>query len=115
MLIEAGLPVALATDICPGGWMPSMTLAIQLGCRLQGLSVEEAIRAATWGGARALELGGQVGSIGPGFAADLQVWDLPDYRHLAYRLGSDPVRLVIAGGRVVVDRRDESLPAAWSR
>jgi imidazolonepropionase len=107
MLAASGLPLALATDICPGCWMPSMTLVIQLACRSHHLSVEEAIRASTIGGARALGLEREVGSLQPGFAADLQAWDLPDYRHLAYRLGSDPVRLVIRGGRVVVDRRGE--------
>jgi imidazolonepropionase len=112
MLLSSGLPIALATDICPGCWMPSMVLVIQLACRLHGMSVEEAIRAATWGGASALGIEDLVGSLAPGYVADLQVWDLPDYRHLAYRLGSDPVRLVVVDGRVVVDRRDESRPEA---
>jgi hypothetical protein len=40
---------------------------------------------------------------------------VPDYRHLAYRLGSDPVRLVIANGHVVEDRLDPAGPLAPSR
>jgi imidazolonepropionase len=105
VLGSAGMQLALATDICPGCWMPSMVLAIQLGCRLHGMPVDTAIRAATMGGAGALGLGHEVGSLAPGFSADLQVWALPDYRHLAYRLGTNPVQLVIAGGRVLIDRR----------
>jgi imidazolonepropionase len=102
------MELALATDICPGCWVPSMSLVIQLACRLHGFSVDAAIRAATFGGARALGMVGEVGTLSPGAWCDVQVWDLPDHRHLAYRLGVDPVRLVIQGGRVVVDRRHEA-------
>ncbi|HEU0237039.1 MAG TPA: imidazolonepropionase [Candidatus Limnocylindrales bacterium] len=108
-LRAAGMEVALATDICPACWMTSMTLVVQLACRRHGLSIELAIRAATRGGARALGLGDEIGSLSPGYAADLQVWDLPDHRYLAYRLGSNPVVLVVHDGRIVVDRRRDRL------
>jgi len=108
-LRAAGMEVALATDMCPACWMTSMTLVVQLACRRHGLSIDMAIRAATRGGALALGLGDEIGSLAPGYAADLQAWDLPDHRHLAYRLGSNPVVLVMRDGEVVVDRRPDLL------
>jgi len=108
-LRAAGMEVALATDICPACWMTSMTLVLQLACRRHGLPIDVAIRAATRGGALALGLGDEIGSLTPGYAADLQAWDVPDHRHLAYRLGSNPVVLVVHDGAVVVDRRRDRL------
>ncbi len=108
-LIDAGLTLALATDVCPACWTTSMTLIVQLACRTYGLTIAEAIRAATFGGAAALDLAGEIGSLEPGRRADLQVWALPDHRHLAYRLGANPVSLVMVGGEIVVDRR--AMPA----
>lgn len=105
-LVDAGMTLALATDVCPGCWLTSMTLIVQLACRSYGLTIEMAIRAATFGGAAALGRAGEIGSLEPGCRADLQVWALPDHRHLAYRLGSNPVAMVMVGGHVVVDRRE---------
>lgn len=100
-LAEEGLELALATDICPGGWTTSMQLAIAMACRAGGLSVAQAIRAATYGAARALGLADRVGSLEPGRQADLLVLDLPSHEHLGYRLGSNSVQTVVKRGRIL--------------
>jgi imidazolonepropionase len=61
----------------------------------------EALRAATLGGARALGLGSEVGSLEVGKAADLLVWEADSVLELGYRLGTNMVETVIAGGRVL--------------
>lgn len=100
-LVEAGMDIALATDICPGCWTTSMQLAVQVGCRRGGLSVPQALRAATLGAARALGLGDIVGSLEPGKQADILVLDVPSHEDVAYRWGRNNVAMVIRDGRVV--------------
>jgi imidazolonepropionase len=99
--IEAGLEVALGTDLCPGGYSVSMPLAIQFACRWNGLSPYEALRAATVIGARACGLEDR-GTLVPGAVADVQVWDVPSLEDMVYRIGHNPVRTVIKNGKVVV-------------
>jgi len=99
--IDAGLEIALGTDLCPGGYSVSMPLAIQFACRWNGLSPEEALLAATVGSARACGLADR-GAIVPGAVADLQVWDVPSLEDMVYRIGHNPVRTVIKKGKVVV-------------
>lgn len=98
---EAGLTLALATDICPGGWVESMFLVMQFACRQHGFSPEEAILASTVGGARACALTDR-GQIAPGQLADLQLWDAPTLEDVIYRLGHNPVKQVIKRGRPVL-------------
>ncbi|HET8559609.1 MAG TPA: imidazolonepropionase [Marmoricola sp.] len=100
-LAAEGLELALATDVCPGCWTTSMQLAIAMACRAGGLSVPQAVRAATYGAARALALEEEVGSLAPGLRADLLVLDLPSHEHLAYRLGRNSVETVIKDGRIL--------------
>ena len=102
-LVDNGMTVALATDCCPGCWLVSMQLVIALACRLHRMSVAEAVRAATLGGARALGMAEEVGSLGAGKLADVLVLDVARYEDLAYRLGRNAVATVIKRGRVVVE------------
>lgn len=86
-LLAAGAAVALATDCNPGsGYSSSMPLAIALAVREMRMSPAEALRAATLGGARALQRD-DIGHLGIGASADLAVLDAPSYLHLAYRPG----------------------------
>lgn len=102
-LIECGVPVALATDFNPGtSALQSMATIVTLGCMLLRLSPEQALVAATRNAAFAIGLGDRVGSLAPGMQADLQVYDVGDYRMLPYRFGELRPRLVIKRGRVVV-------------
>jgi imidazolonepropionase len=103
-LLDAGVPVAVATDFNPGT-CPSeaMGTILELSCLTLGLSIDEAITAATLNAAAALGRAGETGSIEPGKRADLVVHAVPNRYHLVYRFGVRRVRTVVAGGRVVVD------------
>ncbi|WP_243123221.1 imidazolonepropionase [Thermaerobacter sp. FW80] len=101
-LIEAGVPVALATDYNPGSHPAgSMPLVMAIACVGMGMTPAEALVASTLGGAWAVERAQRLGSLEPGKQADLVVIDAPSYQHLAYRLGTVPVVAVVKGGRVV--------------
>ncbi len=103
-LLRQGLILGIATDLCPGCWLTSMQFVIELACRLQGMPVGEAIRAATLGGATAIGREAEIGSLEPGKLADLLILDVGRYEDLAYRLGRNAVETVIKRGRVVVER-----------
>lgn len=86
-LLDAGATVALATDCNPGtSYTTSMPFCIALGVRELHMTPEEALGAATRGGAAALRRS-DVGHLGPGAWADLVILDAPSYVHLAYRPG----------------------------
>jgi len=101
-MIEEGMTLALATDICPGCWVESQQFVMALACRSYAMSPAEAAWAATRGGAYALGLRDR-GSIAPGQLADLQIWGVPTFEHVIYRLGGNVVEQVVKRGRVVVD------------
>ena len=101
-LADAG--VALATDCNPGtSFTTSMPLMIALGVRECGLTPDEALWAATAGGAAALQRD-DVGRLAAGARGDLVVLDAPSHVHLAYRPGVPLVDTVVRGGVVVVRR-----------
>jgi imidazolonepropionase len=101
-LIEAGVPVALATDCNPGSsYTESMPAILTLAVFQLGLSIEETLTAATLNAACCLGLGGEIGSIEPGKRADLTLLDAPNLLHLAYHYGINPVAAVVKDGRVV--------------
>lgn len=104
-LIDGGLEIALATDICPGCWLPSMQLAIALAGRLAKLSPAQALRAATIGAAKAVGMADRIGSIEVGKQADLLLLDTNRHEDLVYKLGHNAVEVVIKKGAIVVDRR----------
>ena len=86
-LLDAGVEVALASDCNPGTcFSTSMPLMIALAVREMRMTVAEALRAATLGGAHALRRD-DVGHLRLGARADLAVLDAPTHRHLAYRPG----------------------------
>jgi imidazolonepropionase len=104
-LIEAGGVLALATDLNPGTcYCPSMPFIIALACRAMHLSPAEAIAATTINAAHAIGWGRRTGSLEMGKQADVLVLNLPDYRHLAYRFGTNPVEVVVKRGQVAVVR-----------
>lgn len=91
-LLDAGVQVALATDCNPGScFTTSMPFCIALAVREMTMAPDEAVRAATLGGAKALRRS-DIGHLGIGALADLAVVDAPSYRHIAYRPGVPLVR-----------------------
>ncbi|MEB0307286.1 amidohydrolase family protein, partial [Cryobacterium sp. 10I1] len=90
-LLDAGITVAIATNCNPGtSYTTSMQFCIATAVLQMHLTVEEAVRAATRGGARALGRDSgvdAVGSLRVGGRADLQVLDAPSISHIAYRPG----------------------------
>ena len=99
-LIDAGVPVALATDVNPGGgFSPSMPFAMTLACFDMGLTFEEALAGATINGAYSLARDASVGSLEPGKLMDavLIAGDAIDL----IRIGAASVAAVIKRGRVV--------------
>ncbi len=95
-LIDAGATVALASDCNPGtSYTTSMPLMVALAVREMGLSPDEAVWAATAGGARALRRD-DVGTVRVGARGHLAVLDAPSRIHLAYRPGVPLVRRVFA-------------------
>ena len=108
-LVKAGVPVALATDGNPGGGLsPSMPFAMTVACFAMGLSLEEALTAATLNAAYSLGLEAERGSLETGKRADLVVLRSPRLLDLV-RVGIPAVRTVVKDGRVVV--RDGALAA----
>jgi imidazolonepropionase len=101
-ILAANGILALATDLNPGTtWCESMQMVIALACRYMQLTPAQAIAAATLNAARALRVEQEVGSLEAGKRADLLILEVPDYRHLGYRYGTNLVRTVIKSGQVV--------------
>ncbi len=97
--IDAGVTVALATNCNPGSsYTTSMAFCIALAVRDLRMTAEEALTAATLGGARALRRD-DVGHLAPGARADAVLLDAPSYTHLVYRPGVPLVAMTIARGR----------------
>ncbi|MGQ0718102.1 MAG: imidazolonepropionase [Pseudonocardiales bacterium] len=103
-LLDAGVTVALATNCNPGSsYTTSMAFCVATAVLQMGMSVPEAVRAATLGGARALRRT-DVGVLRPGARADVHVLDAPSAVHLAYRPGVPLTWAVWRRGRRVVGR-----------
>ncbi len=100
-MLDAGLTLALATDMCPGCWLESMPFVVQLACRLYKFSPAEAILAGTRHAAMALDRSDRIGSLEPGKQADIAVFPLQRYEDMAYRLGRGRAQLVMKAGQVV--------------
>ncbi len=101
-LIDAGVAVALATDINPGSSpCPSIPMVMAIATRYQRLLPAEALNAVTLNAAYAVGLGEEVGSLQPGKQADLLILDTHDYRHAAYQFGGNLVAMVFKQGQRV--------------
>ncbi|MEV5772396.1 imidazolonepropionase [Streptomyces antimycoticus] len=100
-LLDAGATVALSPDCNPGSsFTSSMPFCVALAVREMGMTPDEAVWAATAGGARALRRT-DVGRVSPGARADLALLDAPSHVHLAYRPGVPLVTAVWHNGTLI--------------
>ncbi len=101
-LIDAGVALALATDINPGSApTPAMPMVMAIATRYQKLLPAEALNASTINAAYAIGMGDRIGSLQAGKQADILILDTADYRHLAYEFGKNFVERVIKDGKIV--------------
>jgi imidazolonepropionase len=112
-MIDAGVAIALGSDTNPGGGLSSsMPFAMTLACFGMGLSLEEALSAATIGGATSVGLENEVGSIELGKRADLLVLKSDRLLDLV-RVGENPVAQVVAKGRLQQAQTQAPAPPAF--
>jgi imidazolonepropionase len=101
-LIEAGSPVAIASDFNPGSCMSySMPMMMTIACTQMQMSPEEAITASTLNAAAAINRSAEIGSIETGKKADIVVLNIPNYKFLPYHFGENHVEKVIKEGVVL--------------
>jgi imidazolonepropionase len=101
-LIEAGVPVAVASDSNPGTcYTESLAAVAPHACLDSGLSVEETLTGMTLNAAASLGLASEIGSLEAGKSADAVLLDAPDDRHLVYHWGVNLVAAVVLRGREV--------------
>ncbi len=99
-ILEANGLLALATDCNPGtAWCESLPFAMALSCRAMGLTPAQALAATTINAAAALRRETRLGSLEIGKQADFLILTTNDYRHLAYRFGTNMVGWVVKRGR----------------
>ena len=109
-LIDAGVPVALASDFNPGSSpAASMPFVLSLACTHMKMSPAEVISAATINGAWALRLQDRKGSIEPGKDADLAVFEVEDYREIPYWFATNRCAFTLLNGVVVASVGSDEL------
>lgn len=102
-MIENKIPVAIATDFNPGSAMSeNLQLAMSMAVHLLKMNVEEVINAVTINAAAALGISHNTGSIEIGKQADFAIFDVPDYKHLLYHFGVNPLKNVVKKGKVLI-------------
>jgi imidazolonepropionase len=101
-MLDAGMTLALGSNLNPGNWTESMQFVMQLACRNHGMSLEEAMLASTVGAAKAIKREHLIGCLSMGYQADIQIWNLACFEDLIYRIANNAVWKVIKKGQVVI-------------
>ncbi len=103
--IDAGCRIALSTDFNPGSSpTQSLPLMMTLACTKMGLTSSEALWASTLGGAFAVGREDSIGSLQPGYQADICIWDAEDVNYIPYAYGNMIPWMVIKHGNAVARR-----------
>ena len=100
-MINFGVPVALATDLNPNCWTENMQLMIQLACFNMKMTPAEAVCAATFNAACAIDQNDMIGSLEKGKQADLLIWNCSNYMQIPYHIGVNLVEKVIKKGQIL--------------
>jgi imidazolonepropionase len=104
-IIDANVPLALATDYNPTSSISSMPFVMFLACRHMNLDPVEVLCGATINAAHAIGLADRVGSLERGKSADVLILDVEDFRHIPFYVGRDIVDLVVKAGVPVCGKR----------
>ncbi|MCG0276242.1 MAG: imidazolonepropionase [Thermosediminibacteraceae bacterium] len=105
-MIEAGVPVALATDFNPGSSpTESLQLIMNLACLKYRMTPEEVLTAVTLNAAAAINRASTIGTIEVGKQADIVIWEAPDLDFIFYHYGVNLVKMVIKKGQIVVQKQ----------
>ena len=100
-MLDKGMTIAIATNLNPGNWVEDMNISMILACRNHKMSENEAIRAATLGGAKALRIDKDYGSLEVGKFADIQIRNSDSYKNVVYKFGVNEVEYVIKRGKII--------------
>ncbi|PNH89510.1 imidazolonepropionase [Vibrio diazotrophicus] len=104
LLRQHKVPMALATDINPGtSPFADLTLMMNMGCTLFGLTPEESLRGVTCHAAKALGYGDSRGQVSVGFDADLSIWNIDHPADLSYQVGVPRLYARIVDGAICND------------
>ncbi|HYF50674.1 MAG TPA: amidohydrolase family protein, partial [Planctomycetota bacterium] len=101
--IDAGVPVAIGSDLNPNCYCESLPFAFALSVYEMKMTPAEALTAVTINAAAAIGLEKKIGSLTPGKLADIVILKGPSYLHLGYHVGGNPVKTVIKRGRIVAE------------
>lgn len=94
--LDRGLSIALATDFNPGtSYCENMQMIVGLAMSTMNMTLEEALTAATFNGAKALALQDQIGSIEVGKRCELAIWSIKDYHEIGYHFGVNLIQSVL--------------------
>ncbi len=103
-IIEAGLPVALGTDLSAADMCESMQMMMSIATLQMKMTSAEALVAATINAAHAIEKASEIGSLEVGKAADIVVFDAPNHQHFAYHYGVNLAERVYKDGELVAEK-----------
>lgn len=100
-MLDKGLTLALATNLNPSNYSSGMRGILYLACKRHGFSIEEALKASTRGGAKALGLEATHGQLKSGCLADFVIWNTGDYRDLVYMHDSRLLDRIFCKGKLL--------------
>jgi imidazolonepropionase len=102
-IIEAGLPVALGTDLSAADMCESMQMMMSIATLQMKMTSAESLVAATVNAAHSIERSAEIGSLEVGKRADIVVFDAPNHKHFAYHYGVNLADQVFKGGKLVAE------------
>lgn len=103
-IINAGLPVALGTDLSAADWCESMQMMMTIAILQMRMTTEEAFVASTINAAHAVERAHEIGSLEEGKKADIVIFDAPNHKYVAYHYGVNLAEKVFKNGKLAAER-----------